>query len=79
MTEDNKGPVPENENEPVDAADEAKRKRAWRWQVYGWSVVGVMILVIVLNFLGLFTPEMNKYVLGLIVVAYGVYIFFRRR
>ncbi|KAB2880053.1 DUF2207 domain-containing protein [bacterium] len=72
----------ENHNDIQDAEDakaEAKRKRAFYWQIYGWSVIGLMILTIVLNMFGLFGPDFNRYIMIGIVVAYGVYIVFRRR
>ncbi len=77
--EKNKEPVPENLAEGANLEAEARRKRAWRWQIFGWSVIGLMIAAIVLNLLNVLTPEINKYLLGVIIGAYAVYIFLRRR
>lgn len=78
MEEDTE-PVSENVAEAANKEAEARRKRAWRWQIFGWSVIGLMIAAIVLNLLNVLTPEINKYLLGVIVGAYAVYIFLRRR
>jgi hypothetical protein len=79
MAEDQKEAISENGEEAPDPGADAKRIRARRWQIYGWSVIGLMGIAVVLNLLDLLTPDINKYLLGLIMAAYGVYIFFRRR
>ena len=80
MSEDQE-PVkqPETDSEIEDPIVEAKRKRAQHWQWYGWGVIGLMILIIILNLFGLIDPEFNKYTMIAIVLAYGVYVVFRRR
>lgn len=57
----------------------ARRKRVFYWQIYGWSVIGLMILLILLNLFGLFDPNFNRYGMIAMVLAYAVYIIFRRR
>lgn len=71
----------ENQNAIQDdeAKMDAKRKRTFYWQIYGWAVISLMILTIVLNLFGLFGPDFNRYIMVGIVIAYGVYIVFRRR
>lgn len=58
---------------------EAKRKRAFYWQMYAWAVIGLMILIIILNMFGLVDPEFNKYAMIAVVFAYGAYVVFRKR
>jgi hypothetical protein len=79
MSENQEPEQPETDFETVDPEIEAKRKRAQHWQWYGWGVIGMMIFIIILNLLGLFDPEFNKYTMIAIVIAYGVYVVFRRR
>jgi len=69
----------DNIQDAEDAKAEAKRKRAFYWQIYGWAVIGLMILTILLNMFGLFGPDFNRYIMIGIVISYGVYIIFRRR
>jgi uncharacterized membrane protein YfcA len=73
--------IPSKEEEPdtVDSDFDKRRQRAWRWQIFGWAVIGLMIASVILNLMNVLTPEINKYLLGVLVAAYGVYIFFRRR
>ena len=63
----------------AEVAEQAKRKRAFYWQIYGWAVIGMMILIIVLNLFGFFGPNFNRYIMIGVVIAYGIYIVFRRR
>ena len=74
-------PVEQAENipDPEEAKLEAKRKRARRWQWYGWGVIGMMILIILLNLFEWVSLEFNKYSMIAVVVAYGVYVVFRKR
>ncbi len=65
--------------DPDEAKAEAKRQRARHWQWYGWAVIGLMIMIIILNLFGVFGPEFNKYAMIGIVLAYGVYVVFRKR
>lgn len=69
----------ENISDAEEVKAEAKRKRAMYWQWYGWGVIGSMILIIILNMFDLFGPEFNKYAMIAIVLAYGVYVVFRKR
>lgn len=70
---------PEEVSDAEEAKLEAKRKRAFYWQIYGWAVIGIMILIILLNMFGFLGPDFNQYGMVVMVIAYGVYIVFRRR
>lgn len=41
--------------------------------------IGAMILIIVLNLFGLVSLEFNKYSMIAVILAYGVYVVFRKR
>lgn len=59
--------------------NDTRIRRARRWRIYGWCVIGLMAATIVLNLLDLIDPEVNRFVLPLIIMAYVVYVIFRKR
>ncbi len=81
MMSEEQTPVEQTEtiSDAEEVKQEAKRKRAQRWQWYGWGVIGSMILIIVLNLFGLVSLEFNKYSMIAVILAYGVYVVFRKR
>ncbi|MCB0833395.1 MAG: hypothetical protein KDC45_08030 [Bacteroidetes bacterium] len=56
--------------------DRASRRR---WRLFGWTVIGLMIGLIILNMAGLRNPDVNKVAMITFVAAYLVYVIFRRR
>ncbi len=66
---------------PSDPASETdtRLRRGRRWRLYGWSVIGLMAAAVALNLFDLIDPEVNRFLLPLIVVAYVIYVIFRKR
>ncbi len=54
------------------------RKKSW-WPYVGWSVIGLMVVLTILNLLNWIPPEWNRITLPTLVVLYLVYVVFRRR
>jgi len=61
--------------EPVETGDEKAKPRFW--PIFGWSIIGLMALLIVLNFLDLLDPVVNKVGLPVLFALYVVYVIFR--
>lgn len=49
------------------------------WPIVGWIIIGIMGVLIVFNLLGWVPPDVNRYSLPGLVVAYLIYVVFRRR
>lgn len=77
MNEDTSQPDIQDEETSGETASDTRRKRMW--QIFGWSVIGALVLLIVLNLFQWVSPEINQYALPVIVVLYVVYVFFRKR
>lgn len=68
--------------EPEDGngtAEASRRNRAAKWRLYGWLVIGLMAVALMLNLFDLIGPDINRVLLPVIVVAYVVYVIFRKR
>lgn len=77
MNEDTTQPDLQEDNTEIESSPVDSKKRLW--QIFGWSVIGALVVLIVLNLLQWASPEVNRYGLPVIVVLYVVYVFFRKR
>ena len=56
-----------------------KKIKSSFWPIFGWSVISLMALLIVLNFLDVLDPVVNKIGLPVLFVSYIIYVNFRGR
>ena len=77
MNEDTTQPDLQEDDTEIEPSPVDSKKR--HWQIFGWSVIGALVVLIVLNLLQWASPEVNRYGLPVIVVLYVVYVFFRKR
>lgn len=67
-------------DEPQEPFPESEPARSTSyWPIVGWFIIGIMAAMIVLNLLGWVPPEVNRFMLPGLVVAYLIYVIFRRR
>ena len=77
--------TPQEDNEPrpdenlEESETEKKYKRIFRIQRLGWLVIGFMALAVIMNLMGWFPKELNKYALIFSVIVYVIYMVLRQK
>ncbi len=59
--------------------DLRQQRRRQRWRLYGWTVIALLGISIMLNLLNVLDPEVNKILLPAVIGAYVIYVIFRGR
>ena len=65
--------------EDTGMAEDQKIQRQRNWKIFGWAVIGLMAVIIILNYTINVEPVINQIAIGVLFLAYIVYVILRKR
>lgn len=65
--------------EETEFTDYARLRRQRNWKIFGWTVIGLMAAVIILNYVVMVEPILNQVAIAVLFLSYVVYVIFRKR